>query len=250
MAYSFNEMMGSLALIIGCGAAVLLVKLLLSNTLQQEKFFNALGRSNTELENATDKLETLCAILDRRVANLQDAPQVDPMLINTLQGFDKVTKELRERMDDLFLPNPESSISSKELPNESMLQEISKLQTSLEEITQQLKRGNYLSMDENAEMAAMRKRIESYQSMVMKARADAKESDGIMTSLKEEIARLSTVTAQTLPSSNAEVAAQEAVQVLTQEKQALEAKLLTLQDEMRRNTIEKQFIEERFMDLS
>lgn len=39
MAYSFTEIVGSLALIISCGAAVLLVKLLLSNTLQQEKFF-------------------------------------------------------------------------------------------------------------------------------------------------------------------------------------------------------------------
>jgi hypothetical protein len=38
--------------------------------------------------------------------------------------------------------------------------------------------------------------------------------------------------------------------VLTQEKQALEAKLVALQDEMRRNTIEKEFIEERFIGLS
>jgi len=133
----------------------------------------------------------------------------------------------------------------------STIQEISKLQSSLEEITQELRRGNYLSMDENAELAAMRKRIESYQSMVMKARAEAKESEGIMAGLKDEIARLSNVPAQTTaPFSSDNLALQDEVQVLTQEKQALEAKLAALQDEMRRNTIEKEFIEERFIGLS
>ena len=253
MAFSFNDVMGSLALIVGCGAAVLLVKLLLSNTLQQEKFFNALGRCHTELESASNKLQTLCAILDRRFANMEDGTQSDPMLINTLQRFDKVSRELRERMDDLLLPNISGEFSSagNELPNEAVLQEISKLQSSLEEITQELRRGNYLSMDENAELAAMRKRIESYQSMVMKARAEAKESEGIMAGLKDEITRLSNVPVQTTaPSSSDNLALQEEVQVLTQEKQALEAKLAALQDEMRRNTIEKEFIEERFIGLS
>lgn len=252
MAFGFNDVIGSLALIVGCGAAVLLVKLLLSNTLQQEKFFNALGRCHTELEGASTKLQTLCTILDRRFSNMEDGAPTDPMLINTLQRFDKVSRELRERMDDLLLPSisAESSSAGNELPNETVLQEISKLQSSLEEITQQLRRGNYLSMDENAELAAMRKRIESYQSMVMKARAEAKESDGIMAGLKEEIARLSSVATQTSPSSSADIALQDEVQVLTQEKQTLEAKLAALEDEMRRHTIEKEFIEERFIGLS
>ncbi|WP_124551656.1 hypothetical protein [Methylophilus methylotrophus] len=253
MAYSFTEIVGSLALIISCGAAVLLVKLLLSNTLQQEKFFNALGRCHSELQSSSNKLETLCTILDRRFSNMEnDSAQPDPMIINMLQRFDKVSQELLECVDDLLLPNqsPESTRPNAELPHESVMQEISKLQSSLEEITHQLRRGNYLSMDENAEMAAMRKRIESYQSMVMKARADAKESDSMMASLKEEIARLSNMTAQTLTSSNADTALQQEVQVLTQEKHALEAKLVALQDEMRRNTIEKEFIEERFIGLS
>lgn len=252
MAFSFNDVIGSLALIVGCGAAILLVKLLLSNTLQQEKFFNALGRCHKELEGASNKLQTLCTILDRRFSNMEDGTQPDPMLINTLQRFDKVSRELHERMDDLWLPSSSAEFSSSgnELPNETVLQEISKLQSSLEEITHQLRRGNYLSMDENAELAAMRKRIESYQSMVMKARAEAKESDGIMAGLKEEIARLSITTAQTPPSSSAEITLQDEVQVLTQEKQALEAKLAALEDEMRRHTIEKEFIEERFIGLS
>lgn len=253
MAFSFNDVMGSLALIVGCGAAVLLVKLLLSNTLQQEKFFNALGRCHTELQSASHQLQTMCTILDRRFSNMEGDTQSDPMLINTLQRFDKVSRELRERMDDLLLPNISGEFSSagNELPNETVLQEISKLQSSLEEITQELRRGNYLSMDENAELAAMRKRIESYQSMVMKARAEAKESEGIMAGLKDEIARLSNVPVQTTaPSSSDNLALQDEVQVLTQEKQALEAKLAALQDEMRRNTIEKEFIEERFIGLS
>lgn len=253
MAYSFNEIVGSLALIISCGAAVLLVKLLLSNTLQQEKFFNALGRCHTELENSSNKLETLCTILDRRFTNMgNDSAQADPMIINMLQRFDKVSQELRERIDDLLLPNvsTESPRSDVELPHESVMQEISKLQSSLEEITHQLRRGNYLSMDENAELAAMRKRIESYQSMVMKARAEAKESDGVMSDLKEEIERLRRVNTQAPVQGNEDPALQKEIQVLTQEKQALEAKLAAIEDEMRRNTIEKEFIEERFIGLS
>lgn len=252
MPYSFNDVIGSIAIIIGCGAAVLLVKLLLNNTLQQEKFFNALGRCHRELEGASNKLQTLCAILDRRFSNMEDSTQADPILINTLQRFDKVSKELQERMDDLFMPNftATSSKPGNKFPDETVLQEISKLQSSLEEINHQLRRGNYLSMDENAEMAAMRKRIESYQSMVMKARADAKESEGVMSSLKDEIARLSKTTAQTLTSSNADKALQEELQELSKEKQALEAKLEALQEEMRRHTIEKEFIEERFIGLS
>lgn len=252
MPYSFSDVIGSIAIIIGCGAAVLLVKLLLNNTLQQEKFFNALGRCHKELEGASNKLQTLCAILDRRVSNMEAGTKEDPLLIKTLNRFDKVSKELQERMDDLFLPNlsTASSQSGNELPGDTVLQEISKLQSSLEEINHQLRRGNYLSMDENAEMAAMRKRIESYQSMVMKARADAKESEGVMSSLKEEIARLNRTTAQTLNSSNADKALQEEVQELGKEKQVLEEKLEALQEEMRRHTIEKNFIEERFIGLS
>lgn len=253
MAYSFNDIVGSLALIISCGAAVLLVKLLLSNTMQQEKFFNALGRCHTELENSSKKLETLFTILDRRFSNMgNDSAQPDPMIINTLQRFDKVSQELRERIDDLLLPNlsAESSTSNVELPHESVMQEISKLQSTLEEITHQLRRGNYLSMDENAELAAMRKRIESYQSMVMKARTEAKESEGVMSDLKEEIERLRRGTTQTSSPANEEPESQKEIQVLTQEKQALEVKLASLQEEMRRHTIEKEFIEERFIGLS
>jgi chromosome segregation ATPase len=105
-------------------------------------------------------------------------------------------------------------------------------------------------MDENVELAAMRKRIESYQSMVMKARAEAKESDGVMSDLKEEIERLRRVNTQTQLPANEGPALQKEIQVLTQEKQALEAKLAAVEDEMRRNTIEKEFIEERFIGLS
>lgn len=253
MSYSFNEIIGSLALVISCGAAILLVKLLLSNTMQQEKFFNSLGRCHAELQGASNKLETLCTILDRRFSNMEDnARQTDPMLLNTLQRFDKVSRELRERMDDLLLPVMSGDASKKnmDLPSESVMQEISKLHSSLEEMTNQLRRNNLLSMDENAELAAMRKRIESYQSMVMKARAEAKESEGIMTELRVEIERLRGQAIKPVQTVVEDTALQGKVQELTQEKQALEAKVAALQDEMRRNTIEKDFIEERFIGLS
>ncbi len=254
MAYSFNEIVGSLALLVCCGAAILLVKLLVSNTMQQEKFFNSLGRCHSELQTASTKLETLCTILDRRFANMEDNKnQSDPLLINTLQRFDKVTKELRERLDDILLPDFSEGTSQQnnDLPSETVIQEITKLQSSLEEIANQLRKSNYLSMDENAELAAMRKRIESYQSMVMKARAEAKDSESIMSNLRLEIQKLqsSTVSNPAEPSvENRRL--QEQIQELAQEKLALEEKFKALDNEMQRNNIEKKFIEDRFIELS
>lgn len=81
-------------------------------------------------------------------------------------------------------------------------------------------------------------------------RAEAKESDGVMSDLKEEIERLRRVNTQAPVPGNEDPALQKEIQVLTQEKQALEAKLAAIEDEMRRNTIEKEFIEERFIGLS
>jgi chromosome segregation ATPase len=138
------------------------------------------------------------------------------------------------------------------MPSEAVVNEISKLQSSMAEIANQLRKSNYLSMDENAELAAMRQRIESYQSMVMKARSEAKDSETIMSELRLEIKQL-----QTAKKSNptAEASAenqrlQEQLEDAEREKKALEDKIKALDNEMQRNNIEKKFIEDRFIELS
>jgi hypothetical protein len=254
MAYSFNEVIGSLALLISCGAAILLVRLLLSNTRQQEKFFNALGRCNTELQTSSKNLETLCTILDRRFSNMEEnSKQADPLLINTLQRFDKVSKEIHDRLDDIFIPTLSSGATKQgnEFPSESVITEITKLQSSLTEIANQLRKNNYLSMDEDAEIAAMRKRIESYQSMVMKARSEAKESETIMSELKLEIKQLQDSRKSSPAETSIENQRLEAqLQEMEREKKVFEDKIKALDNEMQRNNIEKKFIEDRFIELS
>lgn len=254
MAYNFSEVMGSLALLISCGAAILLVRLLLSNTMQQEKFFNALGRCNTELQTSSKNLETISAILDRRFANMEEnSKQADPLLINTLQRFDKVSKEIHDRLDEMFLPSPVagSGKQSNDLPSEAVISEITKLQNSMAEIANQLRKSNYLSMDENAELAAMRKRIESYQSMVMKARSEAKDSETIMAELKQEIKQLQNAKKPNPAEASAENQRLQAqLQEMEREKKGLEDRIKTLDNEMQRNNIEKKFIEDRFIELS
>jgi hypothetical protein len=254
MAYSFNDIVGSLAILVCCGAAILLVKLLVSNTMQQEKFFNSLGKCHSELQTASTKLETLCTILDRRFSNMEDNKNhPDPLLINTLQRFDKITKDLRERLDDILLPSFSESAPQQinQLPSDDVIEEISKLHSTLEEIANQLRKSNYLSMDENAELSAMHKRIESYQSMVMKARAEANDSANIMANLRLEIQKLqSSKISNPAESSVENRRLQEQIQELAQEKLALEEKFKALDNEMQRNNIEKKFIEDRFIELS
>lgn len=254
MAYSFNDIVGSLALLVCCGAAILLVKLLVSNTMQQEKFFNSLGKCHSELQTASTKLETLCTILDRRFSHMEDNKNhPDPLLINTLQRFDKITKDLRERLDDILLPSFSEGAPQRnnQLPSDDVIEEISKLHSTLEEIANQLRKSNYLSMDENAELSAMRKRIESYQSMVMKARAEANDSASIMANLRLEIQKLqSSQISNPAESSVENQRLQEQIQELAQEKLALEEKFKALDNEMQRNNIEKKFIEDRFIELS
>lgn len=254
MAYSFNEVIGSLALLISCGAAILLVRLLLSNTMQQEKFFNSLGRCNIELQNSSKNLETICTILDRRFSNMEEnSKQTDPLLINTLQRFDKVSKEIHDRLDEIFLssPTPGASKQSSDLPSEAVITEMTKLQNSMAEIANQLRKSNYLSMDENAEFAAMRKRIESYQSMVMKARSEAKDSETIMAELKQEIKQLQNIKKPNPAEANVENQQLQAqLQEMEREIKGLEEKIKALDNEMQRNNIEKKFIEDRFIELS
>lgn len=255
MSFTFNEIFGSIAIVVSCGAAVLLVKLLLSNTMQQEKFFNSLGKCYTQLEDASNKLETLCTILDRRFSNMEDNKrQSDPLLINTLQRFDKVSQEIRDRLDDLLETDfsVTNTTTSAEATAQAVVQEINKLQSNLDELSGQLRRNNYLAMDENAEIAAMRKRIESYQSMVMKARSEAKESESLMAALRNEIEKLR-VSGPAIDNTlniAQDTELQTQVSSLEQEKKALEAQIAALNDEMQRNNIEKKFIEERFIELS
>ena len=259
MAYSFNEVFGSVALLISCGAAILLVRLLLSNTTQQEKFFNSLGRCHTELQTSSKNLETLCTILDRRFSNMEDnSKQTDPLIINTLQRFDKVSKEIQQRLDEILLPNfsagsskQENDTQSEAAVSEAVVSEISKLQSSMAEIANQLRKSNYLSMDENAEMAAMRKRIESYQSMVMKARSEAKDSETVMSELRLEIKQLQNTKKSNPVEANVEnQRLQDQLMEMERDKKVLEDKIKVLDNEMQRNNIEKKFIEDRFIELS
>lgn len=252
MPFSWGELLSGAGIIVSLGAAFLLVKLLISNTLQQEKFFNALGKCYTELESSSDRLDTLCTILDRRFSNYEENhKQSDPLLINSIQRFDKVAQEIRDRLDDLLLSEASDNIIAERL-SEPVLQELNKLQTHLEQMAGQLRRNNNLSADENVEMAAMRKRIESYQSMMMKARSEAKEAENTIAELRHEIQQLQVMNNRPLQSANDEFTKELQFQLneMEQQKRRLEEQLAALTTEKQRNEIEKQFIEDRFMELS
>lgn len=252
MPFTWGELLSGAGVVISVGAAFLLVKLLISNTLQQEKFFNALGKCYTELESSSDRLDTLCTILDRRFSNFEEnQKQSDPLLINSLQRFDKAAQEIRDRLDDLLL-SEESDIRIAERLSEPVLQELNKLQTHLEQMAGQLRRNNYLSADENAEMAAMRKRIESYQSMMMKARSEAKDTENVMAELRQEIQQLRVMNNRPIQLANDASAKelQSQLDEMEQQKRRLEEQLAALNNEKERNEIEKKFIEDRFMELS
>jgi chromosome segregation ATPase len=252
MPFTWSELLSGAGVVISVGAAFLLVKLLISNTLQQEKFFNALGKCYTELESSSDRLDTLCTILDRRFSNFEEnKKQSDPFLINSIQRFDKAAQEIRDRLDDLLL-SEESDIRIAERLSEPVLQELNKLQTHLEQMAGQLRRNNYLSADENAEMAAMRKRIESYQSMMMKARSEAKETENVMAELRQEIQQLRVMNNRPIQPANDATARELQTQLdeMEQQKRKLEEQLAALNNEKERNEIEKKFIEDRFMELS
>lgn len=245
---NFNQILGYVAIIVCSGAAILLVKLLVSNTVQQDKFFTSLGKCHIQLQDASKKLDTLCTILDRRFARMEEnTRQTDPQLTNALHRFDKTSQELKERLNDLIedgLSNSNGDPSSAQ----AMVEEIINIRNNLEELSEQLRNNNPVNDDE--ESATLRKRIESYQSMVMKARAEAKENESIMEELREEIARLKNgdgaINNEAL--AKGEVELQTQLVTLTTEKQVLQNKIETLMDEMNRNNIEKNFIEERFIE--
>ncbi|HEY0893154.1 MAG TPA: hypothetical protein VGE32_08860, partial [Cellvibrio sp.] len=129
---------------------------------------------------------------------------------------------------------------------------LNKLQTHLEQMAGQLRRNNYLSADENAEMAAMRKRIESYQSMMMKARSEAKDTENVMAELRQEIQQLRVMNNRPIQLANDASAKelQSQLDEMEQQKRRLEEQLAALNNEKERNEIEKKFIEDRFMELS
>jgi chromosome segregation ATPase len=188
----------------------------------------------------------------------ENSKQTDPLLINTLQRFDKVSKEIQERLDEILLPNfsggsnqQGNDAQNEAVLSEAVVNEISKLQSSMAEIANQLRKSNYLSMDENAEMAAMRKRIESYQSMVMKARSEAKDSETVMSELRLEIKQLQSAKKPNPAEANIEnERLQNQLKEMEREKKVLEDKIKVLDNEMQRNNIEKKFIEDRFIELS
>jgi hemerythrin-like domain-containing protein len=247
---NLNQIFGYVAIIVGCGAAMMLVKLLFNNMTQQEKFFEGLAACHKQLQDASRKLETVCTLLDRRFANIEDNKrQPDPQLNSYLQRFDKTSQEIKARLNQL-IEDGLSNTNGEPASAQTIIDEVINLRNNFEELSEQLR--NNTPPNEDDDMATLKKRIESYQSMVMKARAEAKENETIMAQLRDEIAQLKNGERENPDNAHVknEVELQTQLQTLSSEKQVLQTKLESVMDELHRNNIEKNFIEERFIELS
>ena len=247
MSFNLNSFLTTFCLIICCGAAIILVRMLVSNTLLQEKFFASLGQCRSELELSSKRLETIAVILERRhTTEIQERKQPDPFILDVVKKFESLSNLVNDKLDKLvFSP---TITTKKDGPSDDVIKEIVMLQAHLESLSKELRRNNYITTQDNSELEAMKKRIESYQNMVMKSRSEAKEYETIIADLRFENGKLRS--SKDVSSESDILRLKEEISEIKKQKQSLEAKLASVNDEMKRNNIEKQFIEERFVEIS
>jgi chromosome segregation ATPase len=271
--YISNYFIGALVLF-GILAVLLILYMLFSVLNEQDKIFKEIRSGTKNLMDAGDRLKSMYSLAESLIEKIKEArtsiPSQSTYEIDLLSE-DLVTKNIK-KMENLAseiinlteilnstptdkLPgwvNDNSQVVSQLLSEQKILApEINKLQKSLDQIILDLKRNNYLTTNNSSAYRDLEQKLETYQGMVMKAREKSRHAEATIAELESEIYRLrANNQSKNLEPNIIVEQLQNELRKVNLEKSTLAQTVESLMGEINRTKIEKEFIEEKFIELS
>jgi chromosome segregation ATPase len=271
--YISNYFIGALILF-GILAVLLILYMLFSVLNEQDKIFKEIRSGTKNLMDAGDRLNNMYSLAESLIEKIKEArtsiPSQSTYEIDLLSE-DLVTRNIK-KMENLAseiinlteilnstptdkLPgwvNENAQVVSQLLSEQKIIApEINKLQKSIDQIILDLKRNNYLTTNNSSAYRDLEQKLETYQGMVMKAREKSRHAESTIAELESEIYRLrANNQSKNLEPNIIVEQLQNELRKVNLEKSTLAQTVESLMGEINRTKIEKEFIEEKFIELS
>lgn len=267
-----NSLIDNLPIVINLTSQIFLVYMLLRILSDQDKTYKEIRKGTSDLIEAGKKLNRMFSIAERlaernlneKVARSKPDESSSPFE----QQLEASLKKIEELVSQAFavvenvaeLPPSEiprwrdSNIQSmqKIMADQQLLRpEIAKIQDLLYRLSKEIRRGPVTGVTDTELASEQEQTIKSYQEMLIKTRERAKSAESKTELLQSEIDLLNKknneITAQNLEEVNA---LKDEIKKINDERTSLIRNMDALTNEILRTKIEKNFIEERFIEIS
>lgn len=268
----FNSLIDNLPIIINLGSQVFLVYMLLRILSDQDKTYKEIRSGTNDLIEAGKKLNRMFSIAERLAErNLNEKVTIsktDESNSPFEQQLEASLKKIEQLISQAFavvenvaeLPPSDiprwrdSNMQSmqKIMADQQLLRpEIAKIQDILYRLSKEIRRGPATGVADTELPNEQEQTIKSYQEMLIKTRERAKSAESKANLLQSEIDLLNKknneMTAQSLEELNA---LKDEIKKINDERTSLIRNMDALTNEILRTKIEKNFIEDRFIELS
>lgn len=255
-------------------AAIFLFLMLLRILNEQENIFKEIRKGTRDLMDTGEKLHSMYSLAENLIEKIKQArppissqpfSEVDlisqDLVTKNIKKIEGIASEIRVLISKLSSipasdapsrPNDSSlAISQLIADQKSLNPEIPKLQKGLDQILADLKRTNLLAFNNVSSNKELEDKLENYQRMVIKAREKSRVSENTIAELESEISLLKSKNSNTNvePNDTIEQLKSELKKV-NLEKSTLIQKVESLSSEINRTKIEKDFIEDKFIEIS
>lgn len=268
-----NYLIGALILL-GVFAALLLVYMLFRVLNEQDKIFKEIRSGTKNLMNAGEKLNNMFSLAESLIEKIKEVRpsnfsqptyEIDllsqDLVTRNIKKMENIASEIKNLIQTLNSTPPDKlprwvndnaqAVSQLLAEQKILAPDINKLQKSLDQIVIDLKRTNYLTANSSSTYKDLEQKLENYQGMVMKAREKARHAETTIAELELEISQLKSNNQSTNYEPNSMVEQlQNELRTVTLEKSTLAQKVESLTSEINRTKIEKDFIEDKFIELS
>ena len=258
------------------GALISLVYMLFRILNEQENIFKEIRNSIKNLTDAGEQLNSMYSLSERLLERIKDARTSIPfqspnevdlisndMMTKNIRKIESIASEMKALIDTMksqspddlkrWLNNTSQGISQLLADQKNLGSDIFKLQKILDQNDFEggLKRTSYANLDDSNAYTELQQKIENYQTMIMKSREKSRDAANRIAELESEVALLKSKNENTGSETNDMLEQlQNEMKKVALEKSSLTLKLESLADEIKRTKIEKNFIEDKFIELT
>lgn len=267
---SFEKMLSLVLLCIGIGGVVYLVYMLISILNQQEKIFEEIKKGQSDLIGAGQRLNNMFGIAEEFM-QMAKKPPTPPKAVakeeknndDSVQKFESIMAEMRGLVNTIK-GNLEEELSKQlqripdisaeklsKMSQPELSSELNHMSKAIDRVLQDIKRHNHILNEDNETIKELKQKIEGYQRMIMQSREKTKSAEATIANLEKQIAQLQMAPAETrIEQVPGDGQLKKDLEQLLMERDMLKRQIDGLQDEIARTKIEKDFIENRFIDLA
>lgn len=257
-------------------AVIFLVTMLFRILSAQDKIYQEIRNGTGDLVQAGNRLHSMYSLAENLITQIKTSASAasipdqaieavadisEELLSEKLRKFEGIASDMRGLMNSMLTAAPDKLTPWRESNSQSinkllaeqheLVPDIAKLQRCLDKMAIDLKRANHLAVSENESNEELKKKIETYQTMVIKARERSKAAETTAAALQSEVNLLNKKN-ERLSIENSSIGAklEEEMAKIRSENAVLLRKIEDLNGEISRTNIEKNFIEDKFIELS